>query len=414
MRAILPVSCFVAGIVIGVFGSLAVMSPEEAGETGKAMLANMGLVDRDVSISTTSLAEDQSEEEFSEIEVRDAADKTTIQVISKVLGRTFQNVEEAIDALLAEVDATGAHPKDPLKPASVPGVSDEELIEAPEQKIVDLVTLAAGYAEQSDDSARYLFELGRMAFLHYYDENAYNLLLLAADRGSSAAYMYLSEFVEVDQAKSFLELSVEGGFEPARELLAQYEEDSATENHYIEEESSREPEPVDFSKFSRPDYIQAFHDSDFSGLPDNMLYTLTYVTAVLENLDTDSTLFMQMDVELRTLVEPELTHMAQRKLLGTREGLRETTSAGLESLFGPLVALAENRRATQYSGGSFMDAIEGDLMSMNQAILESPTVRLELEKKKGAFDARKLMVLYSSNKQAVLNIYEGMKSYILQ
>ena len=84
--------------------------------------------------------------------------------------------------------------------------------------------------------------------------------------------------------------------------------------------------------------------------------------------------------------------------------MNETMEQGIQNLLGPLVAVAQTRSA----GGS----IEDETRALNQAVVKSPTVRLELEQKYADQDAKRLVFLYDENPEAFRKIYAGMEAFI--
>jgi hypothetical protein len=120
-------------------------------------------------------------------------------------------------------DRLAAHPADPTRPPGVPGVEDEALpgpgfFGSSVQDCVDAV-------EQYPDNPRYWFQLARILLLIDTPESqtrARDSLQRAAERGHGAALAYLAAF-ESDPAaaKNLLLRSVNAGFLPARDMLAQ-------------------------------------------------------------------------------------------------------------------------------------------------------------------------------------------------
>lgn len=306
--------------------------------------------------------------------------------------------EEMERAVLEMINLYAAHPADPQKPRRSSGASDEDLMVMDPADVHELLELGIPYAgKHLQESPHYMFSLGRAAFLFGEDQLASDLLGKAAQAGSSAAHAYLSDLTEdLDEAKRLLEMALKGGFAPAREWLKNIEASIA---------ATKPPKrEMDFTAFNRPDWIRAFHTGDLSGLGNEMLYPMAYVTAFHETLSDTSVLFMADNRDILLEVDASLSHEASRKLLTSRQGMNEAVNAGMQSLLGPLMAMAQTRQR----GGSIMDEVG----AMNQSIMDSPTVRLELERKYAVQDARRLVLMYDSNPEDFRKVYAGMKKFI--
>lgn len=315
------------------------------------------------------------------------------------------------------IDELLAHPDDPQNPHDVVGVSDEEVKNLPQEELQKIFDVAEPYARQHPESPRFLFALGRAALLAGQEDSARDLLQQASQNGSAAATAYLAALTDDTGAmESLLRRAVEGGFKPAEEWLEQLEQSARlTEAKAREEELARiaaakadqQRKAVSFnaSSFNMPDVISAFYSGDVERLGDDFLGNLTYASAIQEFLlDTSLVLFVVEDRTIITETDASLSQDIARKLMTTNHGVNEATSAGVSSMFAPLMAMAQTRQG----GGSIMQEVQ----AMNTAIMNTPTVRLDLIRQKATQDAKRLALIYDQDPETFRRIYKGMCKFV--
>ena len=311
--------------------------------------------------------------------------------------------EEELQELLSFIDEL-SHPDDPTRPAGISGASDADIATMPPEHVALLLEESDTVAAD-DPSGRRLFNLGRVADIHGYVEEADRLFGLAASRGSGTAKAYIADKLleqnEFAQALPLLQQSVQSGFAPAQPLLNAVQ---AAVNAERRAAANASPRTLDYSKFNRPDIIRAFHTGDVSGLNRNLLESITYAST-LHNTWTDTqVLFLVNDTRIRLEIDPTVGHKAASKLLGSRQGMNEAMNTGLQSLFAPLMAMAQTRQA----GGSVMDEVQAS----NQAILNSPMVKLDVLRQQAAQDAERLAILYDSDPETFRKVYAGLRKFV--
>lgn len=313
--------------------------------------------------------------------------------------------EDLLGLAMQAIDEVAAHPADPRNPAGNMGLSDEELAEVDLEEIKGLMELALPFVDEGLE-ARHIFALGRAAWLHNDDELAADLLTLASEKGSPAAQAYLARMDDdLDREIALLQSAVKGGFTPAQAWLdeALAAQGAAAHNVIAQHASST----FDPSRFNRPDLIDAFYRNDTHALNNELLETMTYVSAVHSFFsDTSGVLFVTNNRDIILEIDPNLSYMAQRKLLGTEKGRNQTISAGMQSMLAPFQAIADTRRA----GGSINDEVG----AMYNAILDTPTVRLERIQQQATQDAQRLAILYDSDPDAFRKVYAGLRSFVME
>ncbi len=333
------------------------------------------------------------------------------------------NISDAELAFTA-IDDMAAHPDDPQNPPGLTGATDDEVAGLPLEEAAELIQFALPHAEANLQEPRYLFALGRLALLQGDEEFAEELLTKAANAGSPAAEAYLAHITDdLQQAASHLRTAINGGFTPARDWLAEVEnaaqspamaQAQATPSYgsgynanQPYQAQSYQPQAVQFDPgvYNRPDLIKAFYEGDVSGLGNDYLANITYVSAMHNFFnETTSLLFLVNDKNIITEIDPSMSQQIARKIMTTDKGMNEAISAGMQSFLGPLVAMGQTRQR----GGSIQD----EMHAMNQAIMDSPHVRLELIREKALQDAKRLALTYDQDPQIFRRVYSGMKKFV--
>src|SRR5690606_13860416 len=108
----------------------------------------------------------------------------------------------------------------------------------------------------------------------------------AARAGSGAAYAYLADpalTADNEKAATLLKQAVELGFAPARLWLAE-----------MQDSDSVDPSagPFDFSLFSKPDLVRAFHNNTAIEGNISELQLSSYLLSFLESVSDQSNLFL--------------------------------------------------------------------------------------------------------------------------
>lgn len=319
---------------------------------------------------------------------------------------TISDAELAFTA----IDDMAAHPEDRQNPPGLAGATDEEVSSLPLEEAAELIQFALPHAEANLQEPRYLFALGRLALLQGDEEFAEELLTKAANAGSAAAEAYLAHITnDLQQATTHLRNAINGGFTPARAWLTEVQ-NAAQANvmgQSVPQQQQYQPPLVQFdpSVYNRPDLIKAFYEGDVSGLGNDYLANLTYVSAMHNFFnETTSLLFLVNDKNIITEIDPSLSHQIARKITTTDKGMNEAIGAGMESFFGPLIAIGQTRKR----GGSLKE----EMHAINQAIMDSPHVRLELIREKALQDAKRLALTYDQDPQVFRRVYSGMKKFV--
>lgn len=117
----------------------------------------------------------------------------------------------------AYIDEYAGHPNDPDYPSGYIGPTDEVIEQTNAREILDLINSGLDFAkEEVSNEPRFLFALGRAAYLHGYREEAKEWLMEAAENGSAPAYAYLGfilyEDENIDLASDYLKRAIAGGF----------------------------------------------------------------------------------------------------------------------------------------------------------------------------------------------------------
>ena len=306
--------------------------------------------------------------------------------------------EEIEQVALLMVDELTSHPDDPSRPPGVEGVSDDELADMDTQTVVELLELALPYATERQDEPRYLFGLGRAALMQGDEELASELLWQASELGSAGATAYLAFLTDdLNEMEEYLTSAANGGFDPAREWLQE------TRNALAD---AQPPAPAfNVDEFNLPYAIAAFHNGNTRPLAQNGLVHFAYATAINNTL-TDPGILWVTDESMMLEIDAQLNVIAERKLL-TNQGLQqESVNIGLGALTDMFVAMAETRQR----GGTVMEEVHASMSAMagsgQYSLLEAKSM--------GEQDARRLAIMYKTNKEDFRKVYAGLRQFILE
>ncbi len=342
---------------------------------------------------------------------------------------TIKREEEMVAVAFKAMDEI-AHPNDPQNPKGVKGISDEELAEIPVEEIAELIKITLPYAEQNSQEPRYLFALGRAAWIHGDEEFGAELLLKAAKLGSPAANAYLAHTTDdVEKKANHLHQAAQGGFEPAREWLNElklaYEEEQESADDEQQTVAVRHTPkkihwPMDFTQFAQPQYMEAFHSGNTqqyaSGTVD-AVFLMSYISKVSDTLNDQGVLFLlERPKEFLRELDPTLSFEAGKKVSTDPAAMDQMSGAGLKMMLGMLVAGGQAR-----SQGA---SIGGEMAAMNKAFLGeddegqgdkgksiSRTNIIEI-KESALKDARTLAFLFEERPEDFRKIYQGMVKFV--
>lgn len=336
-----------------------------------------------------------------------AAETSTGEVSSQQSPAATQEGEatEAENKALAlrYLEDTAAHPGDPQNPSGVEGVSDEEIANMEFEEVQELFELTLPYAEEEVDQPRYLFALGRAAYLHDDDEYAKELLKKAESRGSAAASAYLARMMDESDLPAMamqLRKAVNGGFEPAEPWLAEIESSIA------EQEEAQRRAAFDFNRFNRPDLIKGFYTNDLSNVSTTAFQTLAYVSAFQELImDQSAVLFITDDRSILAEPDPNLATIISRKAMSNSQVYNEGMQTSFQSSpLALIIGVAQDRMR----GAS----IGEEVRNLGQRATNNPMTEVEMIKNQATQDARILVTYYDSNPEAFRKVYSGIKSYV--
>jgi TPR repeat protein len=186
-------------------------------------------------------------------------------------------------------DELAAHPQDPE--ATRPGVEDDAID-------TDVVTTACEEAIRSDDrEPRLRFQLARAYLQDGLIEPALEQLVAAGDQGHGGALAYLAEMyldgvpgLEADPvlAKELLERAAEAEFEPARAMLAEFEEEAPEPEPapaaYATTPVNTAPGPRPTPNYNAPEIVENVRAGNLDGVPFGELYTKQYLVNMAQNI----------------------------------------------------------------------------------------------------------------------------------
>ncbi len=301
--------------------------------------------------------------------------------------------------LLAGIDRLAAHPADPDNPPGVRGLSDAMLRARPTAEIEALISdcRAAAYAQSG--TGRYLFALGRAAYLHQLTGPAGALLKEASQRGSAAASAYLALLQGTSpQSQELLRQSLAGGFVPAAAWLA-LEPAAAAPAQAVEEHV-----PLDYDQFRNPTYLRALAEGNVRVLYNAGLPAFNYLCGVAEGFADDQTLYLldeQSRLKFRSLQRPEISERLGQRMFRNPEFIREASEVGMNTFTDALKGMVEVRRR----GGSLSQEVAalGAAQQRSSAIAEQRTL--------GGHDGKTLALSVGAHYEEVKIIIENLESY---
>lgn len=322
---------------------------------------------------------------------------------------------------LRYLEDSAAHPGDPQNPRGVEGVSDENIANMDFEDVKNLFALTLSYAEKEVTQPRYLFALGRAAYLHDDEDSAKKLLKKAESRGSAAASAYIAKMMndsDLPGMATQFRKAVNGGFEPAKPWLAETESLIAEQKEARRRaEAPRQTEAprqsaaprqtaFDFSRFNRPDLIKGFYTNDLSNISTTPLQTLAYVSSIQEFLmDHTAVLFITEDRMILSEPDPNLSTIIGRKFTSNSQVFNEGMSSGIQSSpFAMLLSMMQARK----SGASVGEEVQAGM----QAAANNPMTEIQMIKNQATQDARILVLFYESNPEAFRKVYSGIKKYV--
>lgn len=280
-----------------------------------------------------------------------------------------------------------AHPDDPQKPASVRGVSDEELSATSTDDVKELIQVALPYAEAHASQPRYLFGLGRAAYLHGDDDFAKELLTKASDHGSTIAKTYLAKLDA-----------------PASQYAATSTQSSGSGLIPSAGQAQHRGGALDFSKFKHGDIMQALYEGRLDYLRKNPLNSFAYLLALNEVVtDSSSVLFYVDDRDIVTVTDPSVSVALGRKLQASPQANEQAATAGLSTFWNALQAMANTRK----NGGSVMDEVN----ATQQSFSNSSYMKLAQFKQEGIADGKRFALMFDSNRPAFERIYSSIRRF---
>lgn len=326
--------------------------------------------------------------------------------------------EENLKIILETIDQI-AHPDDSQNPQNLMGMTDEELVGLPSDDILALIEEALPYAEKQLDNPRYLFALGRAEWLHGNDEQAFQILSLAAENGSAAANGYLARIVEDwEETTVYLQKAVDGGFPPAKEWMEELdqmlaESEAEEEKIILSADQEQKRSDIDFNAFSFPAIMCAFYEGNTKQYTKEPILYINYVASVNDALNDQSMLFMvENPREYKQALDPNLSFEVGRRMATSMVATKQAIGAGLNMFRGMLEAMANTRQ----SGGSVQD----EVVAMNKALLgdnrdpnsKSVYVTIKEMEQYGTKDGQILGFLFDQNPDAFKKIYKGMQVFV--
>ncbi len=369
-----------------------------------------------VSLLPSELNESNSTGNVANSQVTTPADSSTPSSVTIVPTSAPKGLEQSV---LAAVDEMAAHPNDPQNQLNLIGVSDEEITDIPTPEIAKLIENTVDVAEQNSNP-RYLFALGRAAWIHGDDEYAAELLEIAANRGSVAAEAYLGRITDdLNESVERFKVAVKGGFTPAAAWLQEAEQllvqEKALQQQQLSTSQVVSTGVPDFSSFTLPEVVKDFYGGKTTQYRSDPLMIMTYVSGINETLSDQGMLFMLNNPKLLMReVDPTLGTEVGRKLATNPQLVQKTASVGLQNLWGALQSMAKVRQ----SGGS----VSQEVAAMNQALMGkngysknskgATYITIQEMKQIGAKDGRILALLVDENPDAFRKIYRNMISFV--
>lgn len=294
------------------------------------------------------------------------------------------------------IDETAGHPDDMTLPRNRLGASDEVMA------ALDPLTLKAllqdpdiaAFLERHSGDHRFAFAMGRMALVAGYNGRARQWLEQAARAGSGAAYAYLADpalTADNEKAATLLKQAVELGFAPARLWLAE-----------MQDSDSVDPSagPFDFSLFSKPDLVRAFHNNTAIEGNISELQLSSYLLSFLESVSDQSNLFlMENPREFYLELDPTLQLIASTRVATSAEVVGQATDVGLQQFMGMLQGMQNGKSLSEMVANSNRGAI-------------NPTLAIQEYRLAGEFDGKRLALMYQSYPEEFRRIYAGIRKIV--
>lgn len=263
------------------------------------------------------------------------------------------------------LDLYAGHPFDEDLPDAYLGVDDEELEETSGRHIHRILTEGLRYAKLNSGTARYMFEVGRTAYLSDHD-SASVWLRSAAQNGSVAAMVYLG-YNQLDQ----------GNAEIALNLFKEGQQKGFADPVLFSIIKLTAKSIFDPQKFNRPQMIEALYNQQLQRLSYSPVLKSLYVGAIHNTLWSNDILFIIDDPEIFLKLDANIS---------AKEGLQADNV-----LTNQIKQILQSIRIFSSSKGPSKDEV---------AIIEY-----------GIQDARRLAIMYENNPRALEKVYAGMVAY---
>lgn len=280
------------------------------------------------------------------------------------------------------IDEFAGHPYDPQLPDEYDGVTDEELEATNFSDIDFLIENGQEYALKNKDEPRFLFALGRAAYFHGRDQYATEFLETASRNGSAAAEAY-EGYMIYDNGNPNLALDK---MQSARKKG--FDDPLLLERIEIVTERIFNPED-----FNRPDLIKALYQNDINALKktnETKYLSQLYIGSIHNTLSENDIIFLVNDPSIFLALDPALS---------VYEGY--------------LVNKLVSNGAQEYM--NFSENLGRKLgIDISDAVKKFTDINTEdylLIILQATQDAKRLALLYETDRKAFTQIYEGMKRF---
>lgn len=215
-------------------------------------------------------------------------------------GNTDINEELSREEYLANlIDEYAGHPNDPSYPTDLIGPSDEVISQTNSREILTLMNECKKFAfDTVSNEPRFLFALGRAAYIHDYVEIANDWLQLAADNGSAGAKAYLGFMAydkdDVAEANRYLTQAIKEGF---------------INNSVKEVHRACNFTATDFG-FEKPNIINALYNKDWSSL-ESIAFSSNYILKIHTTLWETDILWLAEDPNFLMELDADLSKKLQ-------------------------------------------------------------------------------------------------------
>lgn len=200
------------------------------------------------------------------------------------------------------IDEYFGHPDDPDYPSGFLGPSDEIIESSDPREVLALINEGLSFAKSRvKEEPRFLFAIGRAAYLFNYPQQAKAWLTEAANNGSAPAKAYLGfmayESEDIPGAGAYLKRAMDEGFK-----------NQATEGVYLACNFIAGKED-----FERPDLINALYHGDFASLKNDSQASF-YISKMHATLWEYDILWVAEDSNILLELDPKLNKKAQNIL----------------------------------------------------------------------------------------------------